>query len=131
MRLSRWSILAIVIVAILLSSCSSLAQSQRGVVTITVTTPESAPYTFNGVPDKLKEGTYKFKYINVSTIPHSFKIRGIDGFQSTPLCARCANAITVTLSRYADNGKLSPNRMYFCERHKSKMNGTVRIAPAT
>lgn len=133
MWVRRWSILAsVMVVAILVSFSTSSAQSSTPVTTqtITITTPASGPYIFTGMPSKLKAGTYKFKYINESTIPHNFKIRGAGGFHSTKVCAKCTKTLTVTLSRFV-NGGLSPKRMYFCEPHKSKMHGTVLIAPAT
>ncbi len=97
--------------------------------TVTITTPASDPYAFTGMPATLKAGTYKFKYINNSDVPHNFKIRGSGGFRATPVCAECTKVITVTLKRYV-NGVLAPNRAYVCEPHKSFMKGTVRITAA-
>lgn len=97
--------------------------------TITITTPASDPYAFTGMPETLKAGTYKFKYINNSDVPHNFKIRGAGGFRATPICAECTEVVTVTLKRSV-NGVLAPNREYVCEPHASFMKGTVKITAA-
>lgn len=149
MKLQQWTILALALLATLISSSS--AETDEDVVTsprtetsfrqlqtsstnnyptITITTSASDPYAFDGMPATLKVGTYRFKYINNSDIPHNFKIRGATGFRATPVCAKCTKMITVTLKRYV-NGVLAPNRQYVCEPHASFMKGTVKITPAT
>lgn len=95
---------------------------------ITVTTPSGNDLIFTGMPTSIKAGTYKIKYINKSSIPHNFKIRGntSEGLQKTPVCAKCTRTITVTFEREI-NGKLSPKRKYVCEPHSSVMSGFVTV----
>ena len=135
MRLHRLPILAMALLAILLSSAHSrlLANPATSTITpkiITITTPASDPYTFTGMPATLMTGIYKFKYINESSVSHNFNIRGVGGIRSTPICSKCTKFITVTLSQYV-NGVMSPRRSYFCEPHKSIMHGIAKTTRAT
>jgi plastocyanin len=154
MRLQQWAIMAFALLAILTSVHSTstsnedvqpqrqslpvddadrqlspprrLATPTTSPTVIVITTPESDPYTFTGMPATLKAGTYTFKYINNSDVGHNFKIRGAGGFRKTPVCSKCTYSMTVTLKRYV-NGVLAPNRLYVCEPHASSMKGTVKI----
>lgn len=99
--------------------------------TITVKTTADNDFKFSGFPTAIRAGTYKITYINNSTIPHNFKIKGntAAGFQQTEICSKCTKSMTVRFTRHID-GILALNRVYVCEPHNSKQRGTVKILPA-
>ena len=85
------------------------------ITVITITTPYDSPYTFYGMPAKLKAGIYKFKYINYSAVKHSFYIHGEDGWYSTPMCAYCTKIITVTIKKYYEDDHWASWAEYYFE----------------
>jgi len=96
--------------ALALTAAPALAQK-----TITVTTPKSSPFAFNGMPKTLKAGTYTFKYRNNSGVEHNLKV----GSTATPLFSKGSKTIKVTLKK----GTVK----YECTPHKSNMNGTIKV----
>ena len=99
--------------------------------TITVKTTADNDFKFTGFPTAIRAGTYKITYINESTTPHNFKIKGntAAGFQKTEICSKCTKSMIVRFMRHID-GKLALNRVYVCEPHSSSQRGTVKILPA-
>ena len=99
--------------------------------TITVKTTADNDFKFTGFPKAIRAGTYKITYINESTTPHNFKIKGntAAGFQKTEICSKCTKSMIVRFMRHID-GKLALNRVYVCEPHSSSQRGTVKILPA-
>jgi len=99
--------------------------------TITVKTTADNDFKFTGFPTAIRAGTYKIIYINESTTPHNFKIKGntAAGFQQTEICSQCTKSMIVRFTRHID-GVLALNRVYVCVPHNSKQRGTVKILPA-
>lgn len=98
--------------AVALAGAASPALAQK---TITVTTPKSSPFAFNGMPKTLKAGTYTFKYVNNSGIGHNLKV----GSVATPVFTSGTKSIKVTLKK----GTVA----YVCTPHKTMMKGTIKV----
>lgn len=98
--------------AVALAGAASPALAQK---TITVTTPKSSPFAFNGMPKTLKAGTYTFKYVNQSGIGHNLKV----GSVATPVFSTGSKSIKVTLKK----GTVK----YECTPHKTMMKGTIKV----
>ena len=98
--------------ALALTAAPALAQKAT---TITVTTPKSSPFAFNGMPKTLKAGTYTFKYVNNSGIAHNLKV----GISATPVFSSGSKTVKVTLKP----GTVA----YECTPHKTMMKGTIKV----
>jgi len=94
--------------ALAVAAAPALAQKST---TVTVTTPKSNPMAFT-----LKAGTYTFKYVNNSGIPHNLKV----GSSATPVFANGSKTVKVTLKKGATVA-------YECTPHKTVMKGTIKV----
>ena len=99
--------------ALAVAAAPALAQKST---TVTVTTPKSNPMAFTGMPKTLKAGTYTFKYVNNSGIPHNLKV----GSSATPVFANGSKTVKVTLKKGATVA-------YECTPHKTMMKGTIKV----
>ena len=89
--------------------------------TITVTTPKSSPFAFNGMPKTLKAGTYTFRYVNNSGIEHNLRFLKSNSTpqRTTPLFTSGSRSVTVNLKK--------GTARYECTPHKTMMKGTIRV----
>jgi plastocyanin len=113
MSIRTRSIAIAAVSAVALAGAASPALAQR---TITVTTPQSAPMAFKGMPKTLKAGTYTFRYVNSSGFEHNLKV----GSKATPLFSTGSKTVKVTL-------KKGTTVAYECTPHKTMMKGTIKV----
>lgn len=97
--------------ALAITAAPALAQN-----TITVKTPKNNPMAFTGMPKSLKAGTYTFRYVNSSGIPHNLKV----GSVGTPIFTSGSRTVKVTL-------KKGTTVAYECTPHKTMMKGTIKV----
>lgn len=116
---SAWGALAVTGAALTLAALS--ASPALAAKTITVTTPKSAPFAFNGMPTTLKAGTYTFRYVNNSGIGHNLRFlrSSASPAKGTPLFSSGSRSVTVTLKK--------GTARYECTPHKTMMKGSIRV----
>lgn len=94
------------------------------ITTITITIPKDDPNTYYGMPSTLKVGTYKFKFVNMSSVYHSFRIHGGSGWYATPLCAYCTRYLTLQVKIYYNlfSGEYEPWAEFYFYPYSDTMN---------